>query len=90
MRWKAPPWATWIGNEGEGDMFIGIETEPADPLIHEAAITMARRCRHVVQACLREEEWRVADQKFYLVIREGLERLWSVVPDVKRPVVERT
>ena len=52
-----------------------ITTELADPAIHEAAIKMAQRCRRIVQACLREEEWGEADREFYLVIREELERL---------------
>jgi hypothetical protein len=49
-------------------------SEPADPKIHEAATRMARRCRFLIQACLREEEWRDTDLEFYLVIREELER----------------
>jgi hypothetical protein len=54
-------------------MFI-IMSEPADPRIHEAAVRMARRCRYLIQACLREEEWRDCDLEFYLVLREELER----------------
>ena len=38
-------------------------------------LNIARRCRHVVQACLREEEWIDADQEFYQIIREALEAL---------------
>jgi hypothetical protein len=41
--------------------------------IDQVAITIARRCRHVVQACLREEEWADADREFYRIIRDGLE-----------------
>ena len=55
-------------------MFI-MSHQPADPTIHEAAIRLARRCRGIVQACLREEEWNEADREFYLVIREEFERL---------------
>ena len=47
----------------------------ADSLVHEAAIRGARRCRHIIQALLREEEWADADMEFYLVIREEFERL---------------
>jgi hypothetical protein len=47
---------------------------PADPAVHELALRLARRCRHIIQACLREEEWQDADREFYLIIREGLER----------------
>ena len=49
-------------------------SQPADPRIHEAAVRMARRCRYLIQACLREEEWLDADREFYLVLREELER----------------
>lgn len=48
---------------------------PADPVIHFEAIKLARACRNVVQACLREDEWLLADESFYLLIREALERL---------------
>jgi len=47
---------------------------PADPIVHELAMRLARQCRRIVQACLREEEWPEADREFYTVIREGLER----------------
>lgn len=53
-------------------MFVA--SHPADPKVHEAAIRLARRCRHIVQACLRKEEWADADREFYQVIREGLEQ----------------
>ena len=44
---------------------------------------MARRCRYLIQACLREEEWRDCDREFYLVLREELERF--VEPSGRRP-----
>ena len=50
-----------------------IESRPADPRIHEAAIRIARRCRRVIQCLLREEEWAEADREFYRVAREELE-----------------
>ncbi len=53
------------------DMFVS--SQSADPVIHEAAIRMAQRCRWLIQACLREEEWGDADREFYLVLREELE-----------------
>jgi len=46
---------------------------PCDPHIHALAIALARKCRHVVQACLREEEWGEADRCYYEIIRAGLE-----------------
>lgn len=50
-----------------------VESEPADPRTHEAAMQMARACRNIVQACLREEEFAEADRQFYRVIRAGPE-----------------
>ena len=35
-----------------------IEHRPADPAVHALAIRLARQCRHVIQAVLREEEAR--------------------------------
>lgn len=49
------------------------EAQAADPAIHEASIRIARRCRHIVQACLREEEWIEADREFYRIARIELE-----------------
>jgi hypothetical protein len=46
---------------------------PTDSDTHDTAIRMARKCRRIVQACLREDEWSLADQEFYAVIREELE-----------------
>jgi hypothetical protein len=45
-----------------------------DNRTHEAAIRIARRCRHVIQGCLREEEWADADDEFYRICLEELER----------------
>jgi hypothetical protein len=53
-----------------------IESRATDPATHETAIRIARRCRTIVQACLREEEWAEADREFYKVAREELER-WT-------------
>jgi len=50
-------------------------TDTADPEIHKAACIIAKRCRHIIQACLREDEWRLADQEFYQVCREVMEEL---------------
>lgn len=52
-----------------------MEHLPTDDRTHQAAIRIARRCRHVIQVCLREEEWPDADREFYRIIREGLEEL---------------
>lgn len=50
------------------------DSASTDPKTHQAALRIARRCRRVVQACLREEEWADADREFYLIIREELEK----------------
>ncbi len=50
-----------------------VETQPTDPDTHATAIRIARKCRRIVQSCLREEEWLEADREFYAVIREELE-----------------
>lgn len=42
-------------------------------LTDEAAWRMAQECRSVVQSCLREEEWKDADQEFFAVISKGLQ-----------------
>jgi hypothetical protein len=49
--------------------------QPVLPEIHAAAIRIARRCRHLIQGCLREEEWEDADREFYLIARDELEVL---------------
>jgi hypothetical protein len=48
--------------------------QPVDPMIHEAAARMAKRCRFLIQVCLREEEWGDADREFYIIICEELQR----------------
>lgn len=50
-----------------------IENQPTDARTHETAIRIARRCRHIIQAVLREEEWADADREFYRIAREELE-----------------
>lgn len=52
-------------------MFAGKEAE----CLQEAAKRMARQCRHIVQGCLREDEWLDADEEFRTVILKGLEEL---------------
>lgn len=50
-----------------------IESQATDPRTHETAVRIARRCRSIIQACLREEEWADADREFYKIAREELE-----------------
>lgn len=61
-----------------------VESRPADPGVHAAAIRIARRCRFTVQACLREEEWGDADREFYRIAREEVEALLTE-KDRRRP-----
>lgn len=51
-----------------------IESRPADPAVHAACVRIARRCLHVIQAVLREEEWGDALHEFYRVCREELDK----------------
>lgn len=61
-----------------------VESRPADPGVHAAAIRIAQRCRFTVQACLREEEWVDADREFYRIAREEVETLLAE-KDRRRP-----
>ena len=47
--------------------------KPADAPLDRVARRIARKCRHIVQGCLREEEWLEADREFFRVAREELE-----------------
>jgi hypothetical protein len=49
--------------------------EHVAPHLRELAWQLAHECRHVIQGCLREEEWPDADREFYAIIEEGLKRL---------------
>jgi hypothetical protein len=46
---------------------------PCDPHVHQLAVRLARKCRHVIDAVLRDEEKGEADRSFYEIIRVGLE-----------------
>jgi hypothetical protein len=50
-----------------------VESQAADPQIHEAAMKMARRFVWIIQAILRDEERGDALREAYQVAREGLE-----------------
>jgi hypothetical protein len=52
---------------------VFFSNKPTDGRTHETAFRIARRCRHTIQACLREEEWVDADREFYRIAREELE-----------------
>lgn len=43
--------------------------------LHEFALQIARRCRQIIQGCLREEEWHDADEEFCAVILAELRQL---------------
>ena len=52
-----------------------VQAENADERLRQAALRMARRCRWIVQGCLREEEWIDCDEEFFAVILEELQQL---------------
>jgi len=54
-----------------------IDTQAADAAIHAWSVRLARQCRHIIQACLREEEWGVADSECHLVAG-GVDRAQGV------------
>lgn len=47
------------------------KNHPQEPDIEAMARKAARQCRHVIQSCLREEEWRDADNEFHEIIRQA-------------------
>jgi hypothetical protein len=53
--------------------------DAGEECLHALAQRMARACRHVVQGCLREEEWLDADEAFFEIILAGLRELHSQV-----------
>lgn len=65
-----------------------IDNRPTDARTHEAAIRIARRCRHVIQAVLREEEWADADLEFYRIARAEIEGLKATDHRVHRAEVQ--
>lgn len=66
---------------------MATDSASTDTALREVAMRIAVRCRWVVQACLREEEWADADREFYLIVREELEHNASRSSDA--PVSER-
>jgi hypothetical protein len=42
---------------------------------HEIAMRLARECRELIQACLREEEWADAEEEFRWLILAGLKQI---------------
>jgi hypothetical protein len=67
---------TTMARKWDGCDAMHIENLPTDQRTHEAAISIARRCRSIIQVCLREEEWADADREFYRICREELDR-WN-------------
>ena len=49
--------------------------------LHALARRIARRCRWIVQGCLREEEWGDADDEFYQVVFDEFIRNGKLEPD---------
>ena len=61
-------------------------SSPASRPIRESTTPRGglRRCRQLIQACLREEEWADADREFYLICREEL-AAFADPPERDRP-----
>lgn len=51
-----------------------IESQPCDPAVHRLCVTIAKRCVHIIQAVLREEERGDALREFYRVCREEIDK----------------
>jgi hypothetical protein len=51
-----------------------IESQAADPRIHELCIRIARRCVAVIEPLLRQEERKEALTEFYRAARAEIER----------------
>lgn len=59
-----------------------IESQSADPAVHAISVRIARRCVHIIQAVLREEERIEAAREFYRVCREELDKKPVHEPEV--------
>lgn len=66
-------------NLKDNTMFI--ESQAADPAVHQLSIRIAGRCVFIIQAVLREEERGDALREFYRVCREELDKP-KTVPEV--------
>ena len=62
------------GPPGPEDRDVFIESQAADPAVHQLSIRIARRCVFIIQAVLREEERGEAMREFYRVCREELDK----------------
>lgn len=64
-----------------------VANQPAETARRAMAIRLAKACRRVVQACLREEEWADADAdaEFARIILTGLEELDAAREEVICP-----
>jgi hypothetical protein len=58
------------------------QNSPVDPAVHALAITCAKRCVWIIQACLREEERIEAVREFYGVLVEELSKKPTSVEEV--------
>ena len=57
----------------EGGCGSAPTAEAAMPSHEQIAIKVARRCREIIQTCLREEEWADAEEEFRRLILAGLQ-----------------
>ena len=59
-----------------------IESQSADPAIHEVSVNIANRCVWIISALLRDEEKLDAQREFYRVCREELDKKPGREPEV--------
>ena len=52
-----------------------MSSELSEGFLKLLARRLARQCREIIQACLREEEWADCEKEFEIVIRAGLREL---------------
>lgn len=51
-----------------------IESQSANPAVHNLSVRIAKRCVWVIQGVLREEERALAVNEFYRVCRKEIEK----------------
>lgn len=52
-----------------------IKSGSQEAVFNALSMRLARQCRHIIQVCLREDEWIDADREFTRIIRAGLDEL---------------
>jgi hypothetical protein len=61
--------------DGRGFASTAETAPPSGRDLNSLAMRVAKDCRIIIQACLREEEWADAEEEFRLVILAGLKEI---------------